>query len=441
MAFERDLLKELERWKARSDRMPLVLHGARQTGKTWLLKHFGETCFGDLAYFNFDEQGDLKELFADKNPKRIVRDLSILRGKPISEETTLLFFDEIQECNAALNSMKYFCEQMPQLCAVCAGSLLGVSLQQGMSFPVGKVNHLYLHPLTFKEYLKAADRDMHGYLCDLQEIEPLPEVFFNRILSAFRDYLICGGMPRAAQVMVDSHDTEQVGYCQQQIIDDYRSDFAKHADKTDAVRIGYVFDSIPLQLGKENKKFFYQLVRPGARAREYETALLWLRQAGLTRKVSLCREPRLPLSAYDDLSAFKEYLVDVGLLRRLAKIPPSVFLNKSAAFTEFKGAMAENYVLQSLSAQMDVPLRYWTGTRNAEVDFLLQYEADIIPIEVKSGINTRSRSLSIYADKFHPPVCLRYSERNLMRQERIINIPLFMADFTTDILKKVISQQ
>lgn len=435
MVFKRDLLEELKRWKEKGDRMPLILHGARQTGKTWLLKHFGETCFEDFAYFNFDEQEDLKELFSDKNPTRIIRDLSILRGKTIDVGRTLLFLDEIQECNTALNSLKYFCEQMPQLAVVCAGSLLGVSLQQGMSFPVGKVNHLYLHPLTFKEYLHSADADMYRYLDDIVDIKPMPEIFFNRIMSVFNDYLICGGMPRPAQTMIDSRDTDEVGYLQQQIIDDYRSDFAKHADKTDAVRIGYVFDSIPSQLGKENKKFIYQLVRPGARAREYENALLWLRKAGLTRKVGLCREPRLPLSAYDNLSVFKEYLVDVGLLRRLAKLPPRVFLNKSAAFTEFKGAMAENYVLQSLSAQMDVPLRYWTGNRNAEVDFLLQYDMDIIPIEVKSGINTRARSLSFYAETFNPQACLRYSEKNLIRQERIINIPLFMTDFTDKILK------
>lgn len=435
MAFERYLLEDLKKWKARNDRMPLILHGARQTGKTWLLKHFGETCFEDFAYFNFDEQEDLKELFEDKNPARIIRDLSIFRAKPIIEGKTLLFFDEIQECNAALNSLKYFCEQMPRQYVVCAGSLLGVSLQQGMSFPVGKVDHLYLHPLTFKEYLRSADVNMYAYLHDMDEIKPMPEIFFNRIMSAFSDYLICGGMPRPAQAMIDSHDTEKVNYYQQQIIDDYRADFSKHADKTYAVRIGYVFDSIPSQLGKENKKFIYQLVRPGARAREYENALLWLRRAGLTCKVCLCREPRLPLSAYDDLSAFKEYLVDVGLLRRLSKLPPSVFLNKSASFTEFKGAIAENYVLQSLSAQMDVPLRYWTGTRNAEVDFLLQYEKNIIPIEVKSGINTRARSLSMYAEAFKPSACLRYSEKNLVRQERMVNIPLFMADFTKQILK------
>jgi len=434
MQFERDLLTDLKRWHERADRMPLILHGARQTGKTWLLKHFGETCFDDLAYFNFDERDNLKELFGDKDPHRIVRELSILRNKPITAGRTLLFLDEIQECNAALNSLKYFCEQMPELCVVCAGSLLGVELQQGMSFPVGKVNHLHLHPLTFREYLRSADAAMLDYLCGIDELKPMPEIFFSRIMASFHDYLICGGMPRPAQVMADSHDSSLVSSLQQQILDDYRADFAKHADKTEAIRIGYVFDSIPSQLGRENKKFVYQLVRSGARAREYENALLWLRRAGLTRKVSLCREPRLPLSAYDDLSAFKEYLVDVGLLRRLARIPPSVFLGRSAAFTEFKGAMAENYVLQSLTAQVDVPLRYWTGTRNAEVDFLLQYDACILPIEVKSGINTRARSLSIYNAEFNPPVSLRYSEKNLMRQENIINVPLFMADFTREIL-------
>lgn len=436
MAFQRHLLNALKTWKDKADRMPLMLHGARQVGKTWLLKHFGETCFDDFAYFNFDEQEDLQGIFTDKNPQRIIDDLSLLRGKPIIPGTTLLFLDEIQECNTALNSLKYFCEQMPVMHVVCAGSLLGVSLQQGMSFPVGKIDHLHLHPLTFKEYLHSTDADMHRYLCGINEIKPMPDIFFNRIMTKFHEYLICGGMPRPAQAMTEGHDVSQVDYRLQQIIEDYRSDFAKHANKTDAIRIGHVFDSIPSQLGKENKKFVYQLIRPGARAREYENALIWLRQAGLISEVRLCREPRLPLSAYDDLSAFKIYLSDIGLLRRMAKLPASVFLNKSAAFTEFKGAMAENYVLQSLSVQVDAPLRYWTGLRNAEVDFIMQHETDIIPIEVKSGINTRARSLAIYKSTFNPTVCLRYSEKNLILQDGLINIPLFMVDFTIDLLQK-----
>lgn len=434
MAFNRLLLEDLKRWKDKADRMPLILHGARQVGKTWLLKHFGEMCFDDFAYFNFDEQNDLQSVFSDKNPQRIIDSLSILRGTPITPNKTLLFFDEIQECNAALNSLKYFCEQMPTLHVVCAGSLLGVSLQQGMSFPVGKVDHLRLHPLTFKEYLQTADKDMHDYLCGINEIKPIPDIFFNRIAAKFHEYLICGGMPRPAQAMAESHDVSQVDYRLQQITADYRSDFAKHADKTNAIRITHVFDSIPSQLGKENKKFIYQLIRPGARAREYENALLWLRQAGLICETRLCREPRLPLSAYYDLSAFKVYLTDIGLLRSMAQLPASVFLGKSAAFTELKGAMAENYVLQSLSVQVDAPLRYWTGNRNAEVDFIMQHEADIIPIEVKSGINTRARSLAIYREAFHPKTSLRYSEKNLMRQDDLINIPLFMADFTTKLI-------
>jgi len=431
MEFTRDLLKDLIKWKEDSRRKPLLLHGARQVGKTWLLKHFGQIAFQDVAYFNFDEQPDVAGLFeTDKDPNRIIKQLSYLYGQSINPQTTLIIFDEIQECKAALNALKYFCEQTPEYAIACAGSLLGVSMARGGSFPVGKVNHLYLYPLTFAEFLLVADRSMYDYLNDLVLIEPLPEVFFNKIQEQFYSYMICGGMPSAAYEMVETHDVTRVDTALLEVLNDYRLDFSKHADPALIPRITHVWDSMPSQLSKENRKFIFQLVRPGARAREYEDAILWLEQSGLIYLTRLNKEPKIPLSAYDDLSVFKLYLLDIGLLRRLAKLPAASLLSKTSGFVEFKGALAENYVLQSLKTQFEVPLRFWTSNRSAEVDFIIQVGSTVLPIEVKSGTNIRGKSLQLYQSKFEPKYRIRYSGLNLSRDANLLNIPLFMSDFT-----------
>lgn len=436
MEFSRDLMKDLVKWKEDIRRKPLILHGARQVGKTWLLKHFGQQFFEDVAYFNFDEQPDLIDLFnIDKDPNRIIKQLSYLYGRSINPQTTLVIFDEIQECKPALNSLKYFCEQTPEYAIVCAGSLLGVSMARGGSFPVGKVNHLNLYPLTFAEFLQATDKSMSDYLNDIDKVEPIPEVFFNRIQEHFNTYMICGGMPSAAYEMVETHDVSRVDTALQEVLNDYRLDFSKHADSRLIPRISHVWDSIPSQLSKENHKFIYQLVRPGARAREYEDAILWLQQAGLIHLTTLNKEPKLPLSAYDDLSIFKIYLSDIGLLRRLAKLSAGSLLSPTSGFTEFKGALAENYVLQSLKTQFEVPLRYWTSARSAEVDFILQDKDYILPIEVKSGTNVYGKSLQIYNTNFQPKYRIRYSGLNLSKDDNLLNIPLFMSDYTTKIFK------
>jgi hypothetical protein len=436
MEFSRDLMKDLVKWKEDIRRKPLILHGARQVGKTWLLKHFGQQFFEDVAYFNFDEQPDLLDLFnIDKDPNRIIKQLSYLYGRSINPQTTLVIFDEIQECKPALNSLKYFCEQTPEYAIVCAGSLLGVSMARGGSFPVGKVNHLNLYPLNFAEFLQATDKSMSDYLNDIDKVEPIPEVFFNRIQEHFNTYMICGGMPSAAYEMVETHDVSRIDTALQEVLNDYRLDFSKHADSILIPRISHVWDSIPSQLSKENHKFIYQLVRPGARAREYEDAILWLQQAGLIYLTTLNKEPKLPLSAYDDLSIFKIYLSDIGLLRRLAKLSAGSLLSPTSGFTEFKGALAENYILQSLKTQFEVPLRYWTSARSAEVDFILQDKDYIFPIEVKSGTNVRGKSLQIYNTKFQPKYRIRYSGLNLSKDDNLLNIPLFMSDYTTKIFK------
>lgn len=437
MEFKRNVMGELLRWKDDIRRKPLLLHGARQVGKTWLMKKFGEENFEDTAYFNFDENADLASVFSDKDPKRIIKELSYQHGRAIEAGKTLMVFDEIQECHPALNSLKYFCEQMPRQAIVCAGSLLSVSLSENASFPVGKVNHLSVYPLTFTEYLEAVDAPMQQYLNETDKISSIPELFFNRIWSHFRSYQICGGMPMAALEMAATDDVSRVETAQGDILNDYILDFTKHATPVVSARIGHIWQSIPSQLSKENRKFVYQLVRPGARAREYEDALLWLERAGLIRKVNLNKEPKLPVSAYDDLSIFKIYLSDIGLLRRLAGLSASVLTADDTLYIEFKGAIAENYILQSLTSQFDIPLRYWTSGRSAEVDFLLQHDNHIIPIEVKSGKNVRGRSLQVYNHNFNPEICLRYSRLNLQREGNLINIPLFMADWTRQIIGMV----
>ena len=435
MQFERDLLNDLLKWKEDIRRKPLIIHGARQVGKTWLLKQFGRTSFEDVAYFNFDEQPDLVSLFTvDKDPARIVKQLSFLHGRAINPQTTLIILDEIQECKPALNSLKYFCELTPEYVIACAGSLLGVSMARGESFPVGKVNHLNLYPLTFAEFLRTVDQSMYDFLSDLNTLEAIPEVFFHRIEEQFNTYLICGGMPAAAFEMVETQDVTRVDTALLDVLNDYRLDFSKHAEASLIPRISHIWDSIPSQLSKENRKFVYQLVRPGARAREYEDAILWLQQAGLIYLTRLSKTPGLPLSAYDDLSSFKVYLSDIGLLRRLAKLPASAIMSQMVGFKEFKGALAENYVLQSLKTQFEVPLRYWTSAHSAEVDFIVQVDENVVPIEVKSGMNVRGRSLQIYNAMYHPNYRIRYSGLNLSKDDNLINIPLFMCDFTSKIL-------
>lgn len=437
MELKRKKIEELAHWKNRPDRKPLILHGARQVGKTWLMQKLGHDYFEDTAYFNFDEDRDLQGVFYDKNPQRILKELSYQHGRAITPGNTLVIFDEVQECNNALNSLKYFCEQIPELAIVSAGSLLGVSTSANHSFPVGKVNHIYLQPLTFLEYLYSADEPMYNYIQDIDEIRPLPDLFFNRIMSQFRSFLICGGMPSAAIKMIESNDVKQVDTALQEILNDYILDFTKHATPQLTARIGHVWNCIPSQLSKENRKFIYQLIRPGARAREYEDALIWLQKAGLLTEVRLNKKPALPLSAYDDLSSFKIYLSDIGLLRVLAHLPAAAILNSDGNFTEFKGAYMENYIQNSLTTQFDVPLRYWTSDRAAEVDFILQADTNIIPIEVKSDKNIRGRSLQVYNKTFTPSICIRYSALNLDKSGNLLNIPLFLADKTKQLLKKL----
>lgn len=435
MRIERTVQKKLSAWKIDPNRKPLVLQGARQVGKTWLLKHFGAAEFDNVAYFNFEEQPDLKQFFENtKDIQRIVQNLSLLHGLPIEPQKTLIIFDEIQECNEALNTLKYFYENAPEYAVASAGSLLGVAMSKGNSFPVGKVDFLQVNPLSFSEFLSADDPKLFAYIESIDKLEPIPDIFFSPLVDKLKKFFICGGMPEAVVTLLQQQDIEKTQQVLQNIVNAYALDFSKYAESKDVPKINHLWSSIPSQLARDNKKFLYQSVRTGARSREYEDALLWLSHAGLVHRIFKITKPGLPVSAYDDLSAFKLYLIDVGLLRRLSLLDPIAVREGSRLFTEFKGALTENYVLQHLVKNFEVQPRYWTSGNQAEVDFIIQVKNEIIPIEVKSDENVRSKSLSIYNGLYEPSIRIRYSLRNLKKDEGLINIPLFLVDYTEKLL-------
>ena len=434
--FDRKIISQLKNWNSKEDRKPLMILGARQVGKTSVLKRFGKEYFDHCAYFSLDEEEGVCDIFRKtKNPVQIVEQLSFLTDVPILPNKTLLILDEIQECPEAITAMKYFCEKAPQYAVACAGSLLGLAFgHEGFSFPVGKVDHLEMYPVTFSEFLEQKDASLYRYYQSINGFEPIPDVFFERLSQAFTAYRISGGMPEAAMKMLLS-DKSAVETVLNNILKDYAFDFVKHATPQLTNRISHVWNSLPSQLAKENRKFIYQLVRPGARAREYEDALLWLKNAGLLYKVNLCETPQLPLKSYESLSVFKIYCLDIGLLRVLSEMDADIYLADNPGFKEFKGALAENYVLQSLVAQGINCSRYWASGNQAEVEFIIQHSTEVIPIEVKSGTSVTGRSLIEYNKKYSPKLRLRFSMLNLKKDDSFINIPLFLADRLTDLLE------
>lgn len=435
MNFKRKISTELVKWKHSAYRKPLLLMGARQVGKTSLLKAFGASEFKKTAYFNFEEKPELAQFFEKtKDVTRILQNLSLIHGATITPGDTLIIFDEIQECRPALNSLKYFHENAPEYMVAGAGSLLGITLGKEGSFPVGQVDFLTLHPLTFSELLHELNPALNSYLESIERIEVIPDLFFNDLVEKFKMYFISGGLPEPAGTLLDTNDVALVQRQLSNIQNAYALDFSKHTATKDIAKIGYIWNSLPSQLARENKKFMFQAVKTGARARDYEEALLWLIQAGLVHKISRCTKPNLPLSAYDDLSAFKIYLIDVGLLRNLAQLDPMAFKEGNRLFTEFKGALTENYIQQSILPQFEATPRYWTSEGKAEVDFLIQYKNAIIPVEVKSEENIRSKSLTYYHKTHEPPLRIRYSLKNLSLDDGLLNIPLFMADYTRDLI-------
>ena len=428
--MKRLIVSKLELWKKSVTRKPLVLKGVRQVGKTWLLKNFGAQHYENTAYFNFDEQSELKQYFEmSKDVHRIIQQLAMVNGAPILPGKTLIIFDEIQECPAALNTLKYFCENAPEYHIACAGSLLGIRVSKPTTFPVGKVQFLTIYPMTFTEFLLAmGENKLVEFIDNISSLEPIPDIFLNQLNEKLKMYFITGGMPESVQAWAEKQDVALVQEVLRDILDAYELDFSKHAEKKDIAKLGYIWASIPSQLSRENKKFIYKAVKQGVRAREYEDALNWLYNAGLTYKIYRNSKPALPVSAYDDLTAFKLYLVDVGLLRRLAFLDPVSFQEGNRLFSEFKGALSENYILQSLVAQYEVTPRYWSSGSTAEVDFTIQRANDIIPIEVKSDENVRGKSLTLYNQQYSPRLRLRFSLKNLKKDDNLINIPMFLAD-------------
>jgi predicted AAA+ superfamily ATPase len=438
IALERLIINELLKWKRSKYRKPLILKGVRQVGKTWMLKEFGKRYYDNIAYFNFDEEERLAEFFeTTKDVKRILQNLAMVNGLPILPEKTLIIFDEIQECNKALNTLKYFCENAPEYHVACAGSLLGITLSKPASFPVGKVDFMTVYPMTFTEFLIAnGDEKLVEYLDSVNSIEPIHEIFFNQLHEKLKMYFVTGGMPEPVRSWTEERDTGLVQSSLRDVLNAYELDFSKHAEIKDIAKLGLIWGSIPSQLARENKKFLYSAVKDGARAREYEDALTWLCNAGMAYKIYRSTKPGLPLSAYDDLTAFKLYSVDVGLLRRLSLLDPIAFNEGVRLFTEFKGALTENFVLQGLVNKYEAIPRYWTSGGQAEVDYIIQRGNDIIPVEVKADENVISRSLTLYAQKYEKDtkLRLRFSLKNLKMDGNLINIPLFMIDYIDRII-------
>lgn len=431
MKIRRDIIDDLRRWKESDNRKPILLKGARQTGKTWIMREFGKECFDHVAEFNFDKVGELNSIFEKtKDVDRILKELALFTDVPIEAGKTLIIFDEIQASEGALNSLKYFCEDAPQYHVIAAGSLLGVGIRKkNMSVPVGKVQIVKMLPVTFKEFLQEVDERTYHYINGLDTLDPLPEIILSKLELEFKRYLICGGMPEAIVTLLENKGIQEVEDVLQNILDLYTLDFSKYATSTDIPRINSLWNSLPSQLAKENRKFIYRIVRSGARAREYEDALLWLEEAGLIYRIFNISKPGLPLSAYQDVSAFKVYACDCGLLRRLAKLSPEIILSGNAGYTEFKGALAENAVLQSLVAQNDAKPYYWSSENRAEVDFVLQIQTDIIPVEIKSDVRISGKSLSVYNTKFNPPYRIRLSMNNLKENGRLISCPIPLTDW------------
>lgn len=426
--MERFILSELIKWKESKRRKPLILKGARQVGKTWVLQEFGKRFFSNYLYINFEKQEEYKQFFqTTKDVYRIMQNLSMASGKKITTDT-LIIFDEIQACEEALNTLKYFCEDAPDYFVASAGSLLGLKLSQG--FPVGKVDFLELGAMSFEEFLLAnGDKNLFDYLNSIDKISPIPDAFLNPLIEKLKMYFITGGMPEAVLVWTQDRDIMTADNVLSDILISYESDFGKHANTFDVNKIRLIWDSLPSQLAKENKKFLYSVVKEGARAREYENAVNWLYSADLVRKVYRISKPGLPISAYDDLNAFKIYMGDVGLLRKHSHLATSAFIENNRLFTEFKGALTENYVLQCITRQFEVKPRYWSNLQY-EVDFVIQRENNIIPIEVKTGENIKATSIKNYYKLYakETPILVRLSLRNLSLDGNILNIPLFLAD-------------
>lgn len=423
-------MEQLLKWKSNTHRKPLIIEGARQVGKTWLMKEFGKQAYDSTVYINFDSNSQMAALFAaDLDVKRLILGLELYSGKKISPDHTLLIFDEVQEVPRALASLKYFCEDAPQYHIVCAGSLLGIALHEGTSFPVGKVDFLKLYPLSFKEFLMATGKGRYAELLNSGDFSLITS-FKQTYIDALKYYYFVGGMPEAVQCFAEDNDFAEVRAIQKRILAAYEQDFSKHAPNVIVPKIRMLWNSIPSQLARENKKFLYGLVREGGRAKEYETAIMWLVDCGLVHKVSRVNAAGIPLKAYEDLKAFKLFIVDVGLLSCMVGLNSRTLLDGNALFVEFKGSLTEQYVCQQLKTVEDLGLYYYTNDRGScEVDFIVDTSEQIIPVEVKAEINLRAKSLKTYCEKYNPRIAVRTSMADFRKEDWLVNLPLYAIDY------------
>ena len=422
-------IENLDKWKNSKNRKPLIIEGARQVGKTWIMKEFGKKSYNKTVYINFDSNVQMAELFSiDLNVERIIMGLELYAGHKINPADTLIIFEEVQEVPKALSSLKYFYENAPEYHIVCAGSLLGIALHEGTSFPVGKVDFLKLYPLSFKEFLMAIGLERFAGLLDKKDYDMIKS-FKQTYIDALKQYYYVGGMPEVVSSFADEKDFVEARKIQKRILTAYEQDFSKHAPKEIVPKIRMLWNSIPSQLAKENKKFIYGLIREGARAKEYETAIMWLSDCGLVHKVSRINAPNIPLKAYEDLKAFKLFIVDVGLLGAMVGLNQRTLLNGNELFTEFKGALTEQYVMQQLAVNQDLGIYYYTNDRNTcEVDFIVDNGDNIIPLEVKAEINLKAKSLKTYREKFTPEISIRSSMADYSEEVGLINLPLYAID-------------
>ena len=430
--MRRTAMEKLVAWKSSDERKPMVLKGARQVGKTWLMKEFGKNYYKSFVYFNFDEEDELKSIFeTNKNPQRIIELLSMIAGEKIYPEDTLIIFDEVQECPEALNALKYFKEKANEYHVIAAGSLLGTLLAKPKSYPVGMVNLLDIFPLTFEEFLEATDAPLFAYYKGIHKEQQIEEIFHNRLLETYNNYLIIGGMPECVSSWLKHKDPAKIAQIQRELIEVYENDFSKHNGKVNSGRILMVFRSIVTQLAKSNEKFMYGAVREGARARDFEEAIEWLVSAGMLNRIYNVSKLEHPISAFDKLDQFKLFLFDTGLLKQMAGIDNSAILLKSTY--QFKGQLTENYVLQQLRGQFDVMPRYFSN-RNGEIDFVLQCGMEIIPVETKGGEDKSAPTFKKYVADSHPLYAVRFSKMGYRKDGNITNIPLYLVGKTKELL-------
>lgn len=435
--MRRFALEKLKKWKDSESRKPLIIRGARQVGKTWLMKEFGRECFENVAYVNFDSNVRMKGVFEGQiDIERIILAIEIETGVTIERENTLLIFDEIQEVPRALSSLKYFYENAPEYAIVAAGSLLGVAMHKKTSFPVGKVDFMDLYPLNFQEFLCALGEERYVDILQGKDTD-MVNTFKDKYIDRLREYYYVGGMPEVVQTYVDTRNFKKVRELQKNLINYYQQDFSKHAEMNLVTRLNLVWNSIPMQLAKKNKKYIYGQVREGARAKDFELAIQWLLDCGLIHKVQRVNKPSLPLKAYMDLNAFKVFLLDIGLLIAMTDLDVKVILEGNKIFTEFKGALTEQYVLQQLISENGVMPYYYSATNSqGEIDFVVQGKTSVIPIEVKAEENLRAKSLKAFCDKYNPKFAVRTSMSDYRKQDWMTNIPLYNIDRIRDYLEQ-----